>query len=68
MRRADAGTLVDAGTGTRLTWFELGFATFVNFFDATWADLATMLLALERGEVADPHSRPRWCRPTTTTT
>ncbi|MEU8285200.1 alpha/beta fold hydrolase [Micromonospora sp. NPDC048905] len=52
MRRADAGTLVDAGTGETLTWFELGFATFVNFFDATWADLATMLLALERGEPA----------------
>ncbi|MEV4821465.1 alpha/beta fold hydrolase [Micromonospora sp. NPDC049274] len=52
MRRADAGTLVDASTGATLTWFELGFATFVNFFDATWADLATMLLALERGEPA----------------
>ncbi|MFE9914340.1 alpha/beta hydrolase [Micromonospora sp. NPDC005553] len=52
MRRADAGTLVDAATGTPLSWFELGFATFVNFFDATWADLATMLLALERGEPA----------------
>ncbi|MGC4868444.1 alpha/beta hydrolase [Micromonospora sp. DT53] len=52
MRRADAGTLVDAATGTRLTWFELGFATVVNFFDATWADLANMLLALERGEPA----------------
>ncbi|WP_406070583.1 alpha/beta hydrolase [Micromonospora sp. NBC_01638] len=54
MRRADAGTLVDAATGAPLTWFELGFATFVNFFDATWADLANMLLALERGEAADP--------------
>ncbi|MBM7489284.1 pimeloyl-ACP methyl ester carboxylesterase [Micromonospora luteifusca] len=54
MRRADAGTLVDAGTGATLTWFELGFATFVNFFDSTWADLANMLLALERGEAADP--------------
>nr|WTA65261.1 alpha/beta hydrolase [Micromonospora sp. NBC_00855] len=52
VRRADAGTLVDAATGTTLTWFELGFATFVNFFDATWADLANMLLALERGEPA----------------
>ncbi|MGC5287589.1 alpha/beta hydrolase [Micromonospora sp. DT231] len=52
MRRADAGTLVDAGTGDTLTWFELGFATFVNFFDATWTDLANMLLALERGEPA----------------
>ncbi|MCF0091265.1 alpha/beta hydrolase [Micromonospora sp. MH99] len=52
MRRADAGTLVDAGTGAKLSWFELGFATFVNFFDATWADLASMLLALERGEAS----------------
>ncbi|MEU8421471.1 alpha/beta hydrolase [Micromonospora sp. NPDC048835] len=52
MRRADAGTLVDAGTGATLSWFELGFATVVNFFDATWADLATMLLALERGQAA----------------
>ncbi|MEU1588429.1 alpha/beta fold hydrolase [Micromonospora sp. NPDC005710] len=54
MRRADAGTLVDAATGAGLTWFDFGFATVVNFFDATWADLANMLLALERGEVADP--------------
>ncbi|MET8043511.1 alpha/beta fold hydrolase [Micromonospora sp. NPDC005215] len=54
MRRADAGTLVDAGTGATLTWFEFGFATFVNFFDATWADLANLLLALERGEAPDP--------------
>ncbi|MBM0205830.1 alpha/beta hydrolase [Micromonospora sp. STR1s_5] len=52
MRRADAGTLVDAATSATLTWFELGFATFVNFFDATWADLANMLLALERGQPA----------------
>ncbi|WCN79474.1 alpha/beta hydrolase [Micromonospora sp. LH3U1] len=54
MRRADAGTLVDAATGTPLNWFELGFATFVNFFDATWADLANMLVALDRGEPAAP--------------
>ncbi|MCG5471667.1 alpha/beta hydrolase [Micromonospora sp. LAH09] len=54
MRRADAGTLVDAATGDRLDWFELGFATFANFFDATWADLANLLVALERGEAANP--------------
>ncbi|MEH0927325.1 alpha/beta hydrolase [Micromonospora sp. CPCC 205558] len=54
MSRADAGTLVDAGTGAKLSWFELGFATFVNFFDSTWADLANTLLALDRGEPSDP--------------
>ncbi|MEH1164072.1 alpha/beta hydrolase [Micromonospora sp. CPCC 205539] len=53
MRRADAGTLVDPATGAKLTWFDLGFATVTNFFDATWSDLANLLLALERGEAAD---------------
>ncbi|MET7949522.1 alpha/beta fold hydrolase [Micromonospora sp. NPDC005324] len=52
MRRADAGTLVDPATGAKLTWFDFAFATVINFFDATWADLANMLLALERGEAA----------------
>ncbi|GAB3939557.1 hypothetical protein GCM10027614_22010 [Micromonospora vulcania] len=54
MRRADAGTLVDAATGATLDWFELGFATFANFFDSTWTDLANTLVALERGEPANP--------------
>ncbi|MBF9132788.1 alpha/beta fold hydrolase [Plantactinospora sp. S1510] len=48
MRRAEAGTLVDPGRGTELSWFDLSGRTFRYLYGPDWPGLAGWLDVLDR--------------------
>ncbi|MFD0823408.1 alpha/beta fold hydrolase, partial [Micromonospora zhanjiangensis] len=57
MRRADAGTLVDPDSGTKLTWLDLSSVARGAFYGPYWSELADWLAALD-GSTAAIAARP----------